>query len=293
MTDRDSWLDRFPQIVLAIATAIVATDIIVGWFTGAFSRHSLSGSISAIILNVILSLIAVAATATAVYYWRQDRIWTARIVGWTRDLERAQHPEGPPIIPDLTDPGYAPLSNRQLTSLYSDARPIAERTYSDAKLSALAIIALPNQQPSIRVRLDFYSEHARKTAQLHWENYAGFSDVRPGCDLERCQIPGSWPQPPWETYPDWDNFYRLAYEKVQPFPRPPRVIVTSYFSANDPPWFFDFQRPDGPALYAMTADRELIPTRPTTYTAKTALLEELRKAFDRPRLSLHNTETDE
>lgn len=291
MTERDPWLDRFPQIVLAIATAIVATDIIIGWSTGAFSRQSLSGTFSAIILNAVLALIAVAATVTAVFYWRKNRIWETRIAGLTRDLLRAHHPEGPPIIPDVGDPGYAPLSNRQLADLYANARPIAERIYSDAKLCAIAIVVLPNEQPSIRVRLDFYSKHAGKIAEVDWENYGGFGQVRPGCDLELGQKAGGWDEPPWEIYPDWDKFYRLAYEKVQPIPQPPRVIITSFLSENKPPWFLDFGHPAGSNAYAMTAKGELV-RQTSPYSAKIALLEELRKAFDHPALFLERTGRD-
>ena len=280
MTEREPWLDRFPQIVLAIATAIVATDIIIGWSTGAFSRQSLSGTLSAIILNAVLALIAVVATVTAVFYWRKVCTWETRIIGLATDLRRAQQPEGPPIIPDVSDPGYPPLSNRQLADLYVDARPIAERTYSDAKLSAIAITVLPDEQPSIRIQFDFYSEHAGKTAEVDWENYGGFGQVRPGCDLELGQKAGGWDEPPWEIYPDWDKFYRLAYEKVQPLPQRPRVIVTSFFSENKPPWFFDFGHPPGSIPYAMTATGELI-NKSSPYSAKIALLDAIKKAFDR------------
>lgn len=269
-----------PQIVLAIGTAILAIDILIGWITGAFSRDSISGTLSALFLNLTLALIAAAATVAAVFYWRKFLDSERFIIGVVDRLKEAEQPEGPPVIPDVTDPGYPPLSSRQLADLYADARVIGQRTYSDAKLCAIALISAPNERPSIRMQFDFYSEHARKVAEVHWDNYGGFGRVLAGQHLNPSRKAGGWDQMPWETYPQWEKFYRLAYEKVQPLPDPPLIIVTSVFPHAGLPWVFQFGRDAAAPHYALTADEQLIEDS-SLYARRMALSQFLRLAFER------------
>lgn len=269
-----------PQIVFAIATTIVAINIVIGWITGAFSRDSVSGTLSALFLNLTLVLIAATGTAAAVFYWRKFLDSERFISDMADRLEEAEQPKGPPVIPDVTDPGYPPLSTRQLADLYADGRVIGERAYSDAKLCAIAIISMPNDRPSIRMQFDFYSEHARKVAEVNWDNYGGFNQVLAGQELRPLQESGGWDQMPWETYPQWEKFYRLAYEKVQPLPDPPLVIVTSFFSHDGRPWVFQFGRGPGAPHYALTADEQLIEGS-SVYARRIALSQTVREAFER------------
>jgi hypothetical protein len=280
MARKDPWLEHISQIVLAIGTAIVATDIVIGWFTGAFTRDSLSGTVSAIILNVTLALIAAVATAAAVFYWRKLHDFRRSLIVWLESLlPGAKQPEGPPLIPDVSDPGYPPLSNRQVADLYADARVMGERAYSDAKLCAMAIVSAPHERPSIQARFDFYSKHAGKVAEVHWDNYRGFGHTVAGVDLELLvHDPGGWDDVPWEIYPDWDKFYRLAYEKVQPLRDPPVVILSSSFDEDRCPWFFHFEsQPDHPC-YCLTTDGRLIQEE-SVYSLKIVLLRKLGRGL--------------
>jgi len=286
MTRKDPWLERFPQIVLAISTTILAADIVIGWLTGAFNRDSLSGTISAIVLNVSLALIACAATAAAVFYWRKLRESDRWIIDFAARLKQVEEPEGPPIIADVTDPGYPPLSSGQLADLYTEARVRGERTYSDARLCAVTIISVPRERPSIRVEFDFYSQHAAKAAEVHWDNYGGFGHGQVSQNPVLLAKRGGWDKVPWETYPQWERFYRLAYEKVQPLSDPPLVIVTSASADDRTPWVFDFKCEPSSIQYALTADGQLTKTT-SVYAARAALAQALRQGFAQRPLALH------
>jgi hypothetical protein len=291
MARKDPWLEHISQIVLAIGTAIVAIDILVGWLTGAFSRDSLSGTVSAIVLNSVLALIAAIATAAAVFYWRKERDLRRSVIAWLESLlPGGKRPEGPPLIPDVSDAGYPPLSNLQLTGLYGEARVMGERSYSDAKLCAVAIVSAPHERPSIQAQFDFYSEHAGKVAEVYWDNYSGFAHTVAGVDPQLVQKRGGWEAVPWDMYPDWDKFYRLAYEKVQPLREPPVVILSSSFDEDRWPWFFHFESEPNSPCYALTTDGQLVQEE-SVYSLKIALLRKLGRGLGQ-RSGLSRTQTN-
>jgi len=266
------WSDRLIRLVGAIGTAILALNVLAGWMAGAFDNASWSPTLVAVLAVAISTVISTGCAAAAVYQWRKRKASDQFIIDLSKMLPE-EHPLGSPLEPDIDNFAQPPIAPSRLPVIYAEAKSVADQTYHDAALFAVAILASLGKPPTVRIEFEFYSTHASKALVIHWNNYDGLCEGHPGRKPTETGSGGTvrlMDTPPWETRQDWATGYRLAYEKAQPVSPDTTVITTAKPEYDGGLWHYGF----GSRTYALdAADPTTVRPGPSVYSLRLNVIE--------------------
>ena len=233
------WDDKAIRLVAASGTAVLAIQVLVSWVVLGVDKASRSAAVAVSLVIAGLVVLTAVCAATAIYQWRRRR----ELEQLLRDVARRFAPSlGEPIKADLTSVGELPVDSDELERLFIDARLAARGVYGDAAACLLSMALSTVKKPTIRVVFGFYSAHADRCVEVHWDNYRGMCAGHPKdlLDLDHA-LSGwkGWERAPWEEQSWWAKTYRLAFEKVQPVKVGSPVVIAA-FAGNGGLWHFMF-----------------------------------------------------